>query len=99
MSTGSIRQGGGALEDIMSLTPVGGPRPKNTVVSLREKKARHEPISCLTAYDYATARLLDEAGIDMLLVGDSLAMTMLGYENTLSVTMEEMLHHARIVRR
>jgi 3-methyl-2-oxobutanoate hydroxymethyltransferase len=99
MSTGSIRQGGGALEDIMSLAPVGAPRPKNTVASLREKKARHEPISCLTAYDYATARLLDEAGIDMLLVGDSLAMTMLGYEDTLSVTMDEMLHHARIARR
>ena len=83
----------------MSLTPIGDPRVKNTVASLREKKLRHEPIACLTAYDYATARLLDEAGIDMILVGDSLAMTMLGYENTLSVTMEEMLHHARIVRR
>jgi 3-methyl-2-oxobutanoate hydroxymethyltransferase len=99
MWTDSIRQGGGALEDIMSLTPIGDPRVKNTVASLREKKLRHEPIACLTAYDYATARLLDEAGIDMILVGDSLAMTMLGYENTLSVTMEEMLHHARIVRR
>src|ERR1035441_3610869 len=99
MWTDSIRQGGGALEDIMSLTPIGDPRVKNTVASLREKKLRHEPIACLTAYDYATARLLDQAGIDMILVGDSLAMTMLGYENTLSVTMEEMLHHARIVRR
>ena len=83
----------------MSLTPISEPHPKNTAASLREKKLRHEPIACLTAYDYATARLLDEAGIDMILVGDSLAMTMLGYENTLSVTMEEMLHHARIVRR
>jgi 3-methyl-2-oxobutanoate hydroxymethyltransferase len=83
----------------MSLTPLAGPRPKNTIASLRQQKLRHEPIACLTAYDYATARLLDEAGIDMILVGDSLAMTMLGYENTLSVTMEEMLHHARMVRR
>jgi 3-methyl-2-oxobutanoate hydroxymethyltransferase len=99
MWTDSIRQGGGALEIIMSHTPAGEPHPKSTVASLREKKLRHEPIACLTAYDYATARLLDEAGIDMILVGDSLAMTMLGYENTLSVTMEEMLHHARIVRR
>jgi 3-methyl-2-oxobutanoate hydroxymethyltransferase len=53
----------------------------------------------LTAYDYASARLVDESGIDMVLVGDSLAMTMLGYENTLSVTIDEMLHHARAVRR
>src|SRR5579863_9864853 len=83
----------------MSLTPIGEPRHKVTTASLREQKLRHEPIACLTAYDYATARLLDDAGMDMILVGDSLAMTMLGYENTLSVTMDEMLHHARIVRR
>lgn len=83
----------------MSLTPIGDPRQKVTVSSLREKKLRHEPIACLTAYDYATARLVDEAGIDIVLVGDSLAQTMLGYENTLSVTIEEMLHHTRAVRR
>jgi 3-methyl-2-oxobutanoate hydroxymethyltransferase len=83
----------------MSLTPIGEPRPKITVASLREKKLRHEPITCLTAYDYASARLVDEAGIDVILVGDSLAQAMLGYENTLSVTMEEMLHHTRAVRR
>ena len=72
----------------MSLTPIHGrlldeSRPKVTTASLREQKLRHEPITCLTAYDYATARLVDEAGIDMVLVGDSLAQTMLGYENTL----------------
>jgi 3-methyl-2-oxobutanoate hydroxymethyltransferase len=83
----------------MSLTPTGDPCQKVTVSSLREKKLRHEPIACLTAYDYATARLVDEAGIDIVLVGDSLAQTMLGYENTLSVTIEEMLHHTRAVRR
>src|SRR6202165_4040618 len=83
----------------MSLTPIGELRHKITTASLREKKVRHEPITCLTAYDYAAARLVDEAGIDMVLVGDSLAQTMLGYENTLSVTVDEMLHHVRAVRR
>jgi 3-methyl-2-oxobutanoate hydroxymethyltransferase len=73
--------------------------PKITTASLRELKLRHEPITCLTAYDYATARLVDEVGIEMVLVGDSLAQTMLGYENTLTVTMDEMLHHVKAVRR
>jgi len=99
MLTGSIRYGGGALEVIVSLTPIGEPRHKITVATLRENKLNHRPITCLTAYDYATARLVDEAGIDVVLVGDSLAMTMLGYENTLSVTVDEMLHHTRAVRR
>ena len=99
MWTGSIRHGGGALEDTVSLTPIGEPRQKITPAVLREKKLHQEPISCLTAYDYPSARLVDEAGIDMVLVGDSLAQAMLGYENTLSVTMEEMLHHARAARR
>lgn len=97
--SGSIRQGGGALEDVVSFTPIGEPRQKITPVSLREMKAQHRAITCLTAYDYASARLLDEAGIDIVLVGDSLAMTMLGYENTLSVTVDEMLHHVKAVRR
>ena len=83
----------------MSLTPVGEPRQKITVATLREKKLQHQPITCLTAYDYATACLVDEAEIDIILVGDSLAQTMLGYENTLSVTVDEMLHHTRAVRR
>ena len=56
-------------------------------------------ITCLTAYDFPTARLLDEAGVDILLVGDSLGMVVLGYDNTLPVTLEEMLHHTRAVRR
>ncbi len=83
----------------MSLTPIGAPRQKITVAQFREKKLQHEPITCLTAYDYSTARLVDEAGIDTILVGDSLAMTMLGHENTLSITVDEMLHHVRAARR
>ena len=88
----------------MSITSLGegrtGPvRPKITALSIQEKKQRRELITCLTAYDYATSRLVDEAGIDMILVGDSLAQVVLGYDNTLPVTMEEMLHHTRAVRR
>ena len=83
----------------MSLTPIGVPRQKITVTSLKDNKLRHEPITCLTAYDYSSARLVDEAGIDIVLVGDSLAMTMLGHENTLAVTVDEMLHHTRAARR
>ena len=83
----------------MSLTSSGDSRQKMTVASLREKKLRHQPITCLTAYDYSSARLVDGAGMDIVLVGDSLAQTMLGYDNTLSVTVDEMLHHVRAVRR
>src|SRR4029077_19743533 len=95
MCTGSIRQGGGALEDIVSVTPIGEPRQKITIASLREQKLQRQPITCLTAYDYASGRLVDEAAIDIVLVGDSLAMTMLGYPDTLSVTVDEMLHHTK----
>jgi 3-methyl-2-oxobutanoate hydroxymethyltransferase len=76
------------------------PHPKKvTVHVLYEKYRRAEPITMLTAYDFPTARALDAAGIDIILVGDSLAMVVLGYPDTLSVTMEEMLHHARAVSR
>lgn len=79
---------------------------KITVPGLLQRKSSlagsplsSQKISCLTAYDYPTARLLDEAGVDVLLVGDSLSMVVLGYESTLPVTIEEMLHHTRAVRR
>ncbi|MFB3814614.1 MAG: 3-methyl-2-oxobutanoate hydroxymethyltransferase [Terriglobales bacterium] len=72
---------------------------KVTVSTLLEKKSKRQPITCLTAYDFASARLVDEASIDLILVGDSLAQVMLGYDNTLPVTMDEMLHHTRAVRR
>lgn len=74
-------------------------RAKTTVLSLQAQRDRGEPITMLTAYDYPTARWVDEAGADMILVGDSLAMVVLGHADTLSVTMDEMLHHARAVRR
>jgi 3-methyl-2-oxobutanoate hydroxymethyltransferase len=67
--------------------------------ALQEMKRQGKPISSLTAYDYATSRLVDECGIDMILVGDSLAQVVLGYDNTLAVTVDEMLHHTRAVRR
>lgn len=70
-----------------------------TVGKLMEMKQQGEKISMLTAYDYSTARLLDEAGIPLILVGDSLGMVMLGYDSTIPVTIDEMLHHTRAVSR
>jgi 3-methyl-2-oxobutanoate hydroxymethyltransferase len=74
-------------------------RKKITLPSLFKKVANNEPITMLTCYDYPTAHFQEQAGIDMILVGDSLGMTMLGYESTLPVTMEDMIRHAQAVRR
>jgi 3-methyl-2-oxobutanoate hydroxymethyltransferase len=82
---------------INSATPQS--RGKVTIQSLHSKKMHREPITFLTAYDYPTAVALDRSGIDGILVGDSLGMVVLGYENTLPVTMQEMLHHCRAVSR
>jgi 3-methyl-2-oxobutanoate hydroxymethyltransferase len=70
-----------------------------SISKIREMKQRGEKIAMLTAYDYATAKIIDEAGIPMILVGDSLGMVVLGYESTISVTIEEMLHHTKAVVR
>lgn len=72
---------------------------KNTVTTLQQQKQNNDKITMLTAYDYSTAKLIDEAGINTILVGDSLGMVMLGYEDTLSVTMEDMIHHSAAVAR
>ncbi len=93
MSVTNFRTGGAGSGDFAGTTS------KITFQSLQEKKRARRPISALTAYDYATARLVDEAGVDMVLVGDSLAMVVMGYETTLPVTVDEMLHHTRAVRR
>ncbi len=88
----------------MSIIP-NGERGKVTVPDLLQRKTlaagstNNKKITCLTAYDYAMGRLVDEAGVDVVLVGDSLGMVVLGYESTLPVTLEEMLHHTKAVRR
>ena len=73
--------------------------PTRSMKDFRQRKQRGEKITALTAYDYPTARLLDESGIDIILVGDSLGMVVLGYQDTTGVTMEEMLHHTRAAAR
>ena len=72
---------------------------KNTVATFQEMKQKGEKISMLTCYDYSTAKLMDEAGVNSLLIGDSLGNVILGYEDTLSVTMEDMIHHTAPVAR
>ncbi|CZR04926.1 3-methyl-2-oxobutanoate hydroxymethyltransferase [Trichococcus ilyis] len=74
-------------------------RVKKSVLTFRNAKQKNERLTMLTAYDYSTAQLIDAAGIDAVLVGDSLGMVMLGYEDTLSVTMEDMIHHTKAVAR
>ena len=81
----------------MSKSPVSTSKVTTTV--FRAKKVRGDRITMLTAYDYLTARAVDLSGMDSILVGDSLGMVILGYENTLPVTMAEMLHHCRAVSR
>lgn len=81
----------------MSSSPIS--TKKVTSAVFRAKKVRGEPITMLTAYDYLTAHAVEQAGIDSILVGDSLGMVVLGYENTLPVTMEDMLHHCKAVAR
>lgn len=72
---------------------------KNTIITFKQSKQQGRKISMLTAYDYSTAKLMDEAGINAILVGDSLGNVVLGYEDTLSVTMEDMIHHGAAVAR
>lgn len=72
---------------------------KNTVATIQKQKEQGDKITMLTCYDYSMAKLMDEAGINTLLIGDSLGMTILGYEDTLSVTMEDMIHHSAAVAR
>ena len=72
---------------------------KNTVATFAQAKAEGRKLAMLTAYDYSTAKLEDEAGIDGILIGDSLGNVVLGYEDTLSVTVEDMIHHSAAVAR
>ena len=72
---------------------------KNTVATFQQMKENHEKITMLTAYDYSTAKLIDESGVNSILVGDSLGNVVLGYEDTISVTMEDMIHHSSAVAR
>lgn len=72
---------------------------KNTVLSFQKAKADGKKLTMLTAYDYSTAKLIDSTGVNSILVGDSLGNVMLGYDDTISVTMEDMIHHGKAVCR
>jgi 3-methyl-2-oxobutanoate hydroxymethyltransferase len=88
-----------ATSERASASASNGRPAKVTVPSLQQKKLQHQPISAVTAYDYASARIIDDAGLDLVLVGDSLAMVMQGQPNTLAITLDEMLLYTRGVRR
>lgn len=81
------------------MSSISGEQKKVTTLTFRQKKESHQPITMVTAYDYNAASLVDRAGIDSILVGDSLGMVVLGYETTLPVTMDIMLHHCKAVAR
>ena len=98
MSDERAAAGGGAGRTAGAGRP-GEPRPRLTVPRIVEMKRRGEPIAVVTAYDHPTARIADETGVEILLVGDSLGTVVLGYESTLPVTVEEILHHTRAVTR
>jgi len=88
------------MSDIQSpVSAVPQDRKKISIPLIQAMKARHEPISMLTAYDYPTALIMDQTGIDIILVGDSLGMVVLGYDSTLPVTMDDMIHHCKAVAR
>lgn len=88
-----------SVTELRSVQPSAASPAKVTISTLLDKKRQAEPITALTAYDYAIARIVDEAGVDVVLVGDSLAMVVMGQDSTMAVTVEEMLHHTRAVRR
>tara|TARA_B100000029_G_scaffold189178_1_gene186964 strand:- start:24442 stop:25404 length:963 start_codon:yes stop_codon:yes gene_type:complete len=90
------KEGGNEMSAVSSLSKT---KNKITLKDLQKKKASGHQIFALTAYDYSLAKVLDASGVDLILVGDSLGMVVLGYETTLSVTMEEMLHHCKAVAR
>ena len=91
--------GGGTPGSAAGPQRAGAPRPRFTATRIIEMKRRGDPIAVVTAYDFPTARIADQAGVEILLVGDSLGTVVLGYESTLPVTVEDILHHTRAVTR